>query len=70
MLALLPPLLAVDSWPGELAASGDLNKSCTLRPKELRITATSGMGSLLKAINVLGTRNSSADSNFPSQGLA
>ena len=26
----------------------------TLRPKELRVTATSGMGSLLNAINVLG----------------
>ena len=57
MLALLPPLLAVDRWPGELAAAGDLNKSGTLRPKEKRITGTSGMGSLLKAINVLGTRN-------------
>ena len=57
MLALLPPPLAVDSWPGELAAAGDLHKCGTLRPKELRITATSGMGSLLKAINVLGARN-------------
>lgn len=59
VLALLPPPLAMGSLGGGLAGAGELKKAGTLRPKELRITATSGMGSLLQAINVLGTPSAS-----------
>ncbi len=42
--------------PTSLALDGDAGaKKAAVRPRELRITATSGIGTLLEAINVLGT---------------
>ena len=41
--------------PSSLALDGDAGaKKAAVRPRELRITATSGIGTLLEAINVLG----------------
>ena len=41
--------------PSSLALEGDASaKKAAVRPRELRITATSGIGTLLEAINVLG----------------
>ena len=50
---------ALPSCP-RLAVEGDTSaKKAAVRPRELRITATSGIGTLLEAINVLGASSTS-----------
>jgi hypothetical protein len=70
---LNPPQRAMAPSPPSTALDADAGvKKGAVRPRELRITATSGIGTLLEAINVLGARPAPvpacAQVNLPSGG--